>query len=183
MDRDSTRGSLWFEDLERHRQPCLYYLSSEDDREGPHLVCDWNGPPTDYGELGFDYMRGRIDIPIKTNTNNQRSTHDDTESLIGDIEPQRNASALSHSLLTENDGARLDLLTVPPIVNSLMLKMFHEQGKKGKATTSVTKEQTSTTSESDIVKKPIGGGKQKKERASYSTTTHSQHGSKAKGRQ
>jgi len=48
------RSLLWAEDLEAHRQPALYYLDEAEAPGGPHLICDWNGVPTDIGDFDLD---------------------------------------------------------------------------------------------------------------------------------
>lgn len=48
------KSVLWAEDLESHRQPSLYYLSDEEGEDGPYLICDWNGSPTDFSEIHLD---------------------------------------------------------------------------------------------------------------------------------
>lgn len=51
------KSVLWAEDLEGHRQPSLYYLDDEEGAaDGPHLICDWNGAPTDVGEFDIDVL-------------------------------------------------------------------------------------------------------------------------------
>lgn len=50
------RQMLWAEDLEKHRQPSLYFLDEEDSPGGPHLVADWNGVPTDEDEFDIDVL-------------------------------------------------------------------------------------------------------------------------------
>lgn len=48
---------LWLEDLQRHRQPALYFFEEEEGADsGTHLVCDWNGTPTDINEIDVDVL-------------------------------------------------------------------------------------------------------------------------------
>lgn len=176
MDGGSSRNTLWFEDLERHRQPCLYYLSSEDDRGGPHLVCDWNGPPTDYKEFEFDLLRRRIDYSSHVPTKNDKSRPIQDEGDVSIDDEQPRSRVPPQGLLTEDDGARLDLLTVPPIVNSLMLRMFQEHNKNTKRPT-ISEEQI--VSEKNVVKK---AGRPKKDK-DCSTTTQQQQSCKNYSRQ
>jgi len=128
-----SKTTLWYEDLERHRQPSLYYLSSEDDEGGPHLICDWNGPPTDFDEFDIDIMSKMIQSkPITTTKPSEedtfvaipQDTEYDDDKIPETIAPKSNCS---HTLLTENDGSRLDFLTVPPLVNSLLKRLFRNQ--------------------------------------------------------
>lgn len=154
MDGDlSSRNSLWFEDLERHRQPCLYYLSSEDDGGGPHLVCDWNGPPTDYREFDFDIAQRRIDLVSDMSHRNEKKKPTPDRQPTPDNNEEEHCKYSTHALLTENDGARLDLLTVPPIVNSLMLRKFQEYKKASPTSKSTDSEQIQPSERRNIVKK------------------------------
>ena len=127
MEERGTRATIWYEDIERHRQPSLYYLSSEDDAAGPHLICDWNGPPTNFDEFDIDIMSKMIQAkPVDTGLAEgafmfDDSLKDDSVKIPDTIVPKTNSS---HTILTENDGSRLDFLTVPPLVNSLLKRLL-----------------------------------------------------------
>lgn len=123
---DQSKTTLWYEDLESRRQPSLYYLSSEEDPAGPHLICDWNGPPTSYDEFDLDIMSKMIDLKPVSNKTTDSSTQnrlvvDMIEDVSQPIAPKTNSS---YTQLTEDDGSRLDFLTVPPIVNSLLKRIM-----------------------------------------------------------
>lgn len=131
----SSRDTIWYEDVERHRQPSLYYLSSEDDPAGPHLIVDWNGPPTDFNDFDYDLMNKFIEMkPIETqdvrvDTKPIESEDQDDEYMGIFNKSKTNKSTSPATLLTENDGAKLHFLTVPPMVNSLLKRFMSQQYK------------------------------------------------------
>lgn len=162
---DKSRPTIWLEDLEGHREPALYYLTSEDEPAGPHLICDWNGPPTNYEEFDIDLICKMIECtPMNTNKhsssdnsassdinqylsrttldnkeqqtqgvfiddnvefNNQQQ--DDSQHPYHTILPETSRSP--NNLLVENDGSRLEFLTVPPLVASLLKRQLQLQAK------------------------------------------------------
>lgn len=134
MERSKT--ILWYEDLECHRQPSLYYLSSEDDPAGPHLICDWNGAPTDLGELEIDLMSKLIDAKTEEELENEtRMLQINDPNALDDCDSQtqetiKPRSISSHTTLTENDGTQLNFLTVPPFVDNLIKRIVKNQGLK-----------------------------------------------------
>lgn len=128
---DHYKAPIWYEDLENQRQPCLYYLSSEEDPAGPHLICDWNGPPTDYEEFDLDIASKMVELkPIKDKTKGGLTL---VEKLIENIsQPLAPKINSSYTLLTEHDDSRLNYLTVPPLVNSLLKRMMRNQSSKSR---------------------------------------------------
>lgn len=130
---DGSRPTLWYEDLEGHRQPSLYYLSSEDDPAGPHLICDWNGPPTNFEEFDIDIMSKMIQKKTVEEADDVDRMYDFKVTDLSDKSFETAAAPRSnstHTILTENDGSSLDFLTVPPIVNSLLRRLLHSHTKK-----------------------------------------------------
>lgn len=128
---DHHRAPIWYEDLENQRQPCLYYLSSEEDPAGPHLICDWNGPPTNYEEFDLDIASKMIEIkPVHDQTKGDLSM---VEKIIDNIsQPLAPKINSSYTLLTERDDSRLDFLTVPPLVNSLLNRIMRSKSVKSR---------------------------------------------------
>lgn len=130
---ERSRTVLWYEDLECHRQPSLYYLSSEDDPAGPHLICDWNGAPTDLGELEIDLMAKLVEAKTEELENESRMLQindpldDDCDSQMQEAIVPRSIS--SHTTLTENDGSQLNFLTVPPHVQALAKRLINCQSQ------------------------------------------------------
>ena len=134
------KSVLWAEDLEGHRQPSLYYLSGEEGADGPHLICDWNGNPTDFSEMDFDSLTifKEHDEPADSGFD-QKDQHDDEETTSDDdfVDfPNPAADILKLTLSGEpqppthrqNDldfaeCAHLDFLSVPPMTGGL-LKRF-----------------------------------------------------------
>lgn len=137
---NGSRTTLWYEDLERHRQPSLYYLSSEEDPAGPHLICDWNGPPTNCDEFDIDHLSKMIEAkpsaedgpelpPPKAGMAgcnfNEEETNNAKSNDNFSLDPALNSKTrCSQTILTENDGSRLGFLTVPPVVNSLLQRLL-----------------------------------------------------------
>lgn len=159
---DQSRPTIWLEDLEGHREPALYYLTSEDEPAGPHLICDWNGSPTNYDEFNIDLICKMIEcspMDIHNSNNDKESrnvitgeflkTIDMTEQsedvMINDNNSIRlqnlvdadhpyhtilpETSQSPNNLLVENDGSRLEFLTVPPLVASLLKRQLQLQAR------------------------------------------------------
>lgn len=159
---DQSRPTIWLEDLEGHREPALYYLTSEDEPAGPHLICDWNGSPTNYDEFNIDLICKMIEcspMDIHNSNNDEESrnvitgeflkTIDMTEQsedvMINDNNSIRlqnlvnadhpyhtilsETSQSPNNLLVENDGSRLEFLTVPPLVASLLKRQLQLQAR------------------------------------------------------
>lgn len=118
--------------IESHRQPSLYYVSAEDDPTGPHLICDWNGPPTNIGEFDIDILSSMIDvkpgdeiISVEQYCNEFNLKSKATDPIRTSI-----ASSVDQSTLDEDDGTKLTLLTTPPIVNSLVSRLVRLEKKR-----------------------------------------------------
>lgn len=129
---DQSRPTLWYEDLDRHRQPSLYYLSTEDDKSGPHLICDWNGAPTNFEEFDIDMMGKFVQQTDKISSPDKDSicpslnydAEEDQMKFSQTILPKHNCS---QTLLTEEDGSQFDFLTVPPMARSLIKRLLKTQ--------------------------------------------------------
>lgn len=137
---DSRDATLWYEDLECHRQPSIYYLGREEGVDGSHLICDWNGAPTDFGEIDIDILRmiREKETILVTNADNQvlELNGDDSDFVdypnptidIGKCsDNNKSRTHSSKTPLTENDGACLDFLTVAPIARSLLQRLSRSQ--------------------------------------------------------
>ena len=134
------KSVLWAEDLEGHRQPSLYYLSEEEGADGPHLVCDWNGPPTDFDDFDLDALSLLKEHDI-TKDDGKKSKNDHVDlDTTGDnfidypnpaadlIKVAQNGDALSTQFHRQNDldlaeCAHLDFLSVPPISGGLLKRI------------------------------------------------------------
>lgn len=68
---------LWTEELQRHRQPTLYYIEDEEAVDGPHLIVNWNGIQTEPTE---------IDIALSYNEVSQQQSCDAIAKVDGAIE-------------------------------------------------------------------------------------------------
>lgn len=161
---DGSRGKIWYEDVERHRQPSLYYLSSEDDSAGPHLIVDWNGPPTDVNEFDFDIMSKLVEMkPIDTQSADTDekpiATMDNGDSAYPGIFTSKISSS-SETILSENDGANLNFLTVPPMVDSLLRRLMAK--KHDKRHPPIPEETSNGTSEVHSTASEVGSRKLQK---------------------
>lgn len=170
MERSKT--VLWYEDLECHRQPSLYYLSSEDDPAGPHLICDWNGSPTDLGELEIDLMSKLIEAKSDDLENETRMLQLDNLETIEDCEHEiqetiKPRSISSHTTLTENDGSQLNFLTVPPFVESLIKRIVKSQNLKYPTIPEAVENQKLALQKNTVLPQPVKGS------TSNGTTTKS----------
>lgn len=134
------KSVLWAEDLEGHRQPSLYYLSEEEGADGPHLVCDWNGPPTNFDDFDLDTLSMfREHDAIKDDEKNKKNDNVDFE-ITGDnfidypnpaadlIKVAQNGDSSSTQFHRQNDldlseCAHLDFLSVPPISGGLLKRI------------------------------------------------------------
>lgn len=141
---ERSRSTIWYEDLERHRQPSLYYLSPQDDKDGPHLICDWNGAPNDSEEYDIDFLSKLIE---KKGSDKKLIDHIDepepkppkiTNSKKTTVLPLKNNS--SQTMLTENDGSRLELLTMPPVVYSLLRRLLARENMNAQEKETITEE-------------------------------------------
>lgn len=125
---DQQRHTLWYEDLERHRQPSLYYLSSLEDNNGPHLVCDWNGAPTNFEEFDLDLMSKFIEAkPVAENLRTDKiylssQNFEDSGEIPAFAAPKVNKS--STTKLTEDDGSHMDFLTIPTLPQALLRRLL-----------------------------------------------------------
>lgn len=134
MHRNIMEPSL----IESHRQPSLYYVSAEDDPTGPHLICDWNGPPTNIGEFDIDILSIMIDVKPDDEiiSADQYCSEFNLKTKIADSgynSPNwscRATTNLDQSTLDEDDGTKLTLLTTPPIVNSLVSRLVRLEKKR-----------------------------------------------------
>lgn len=123
---------LFYEDLENRRQPSLYYLSSEDVHEGgPHLILDWNGPPTNYDEFDIDIMSKFITDKTTTTAYQSTSVQSDYHSIDADDRMTETIfhiqSNLSHTVPTQNNDVRCNLLTVPTIASTLLERLMNRE--------------------------------------------------------
>lgn len=144
---EDSRPTVWLEDLEGHREPSLYYLSSEEEPSGPHLICDWNGTPTNYDELDIDLISKMIEYsptetlnpPFPSDEYNPSHLEQEVEEVedIHDVTIQMShemncTTADSHSSetnLSDDDDSRLQFLTVPPLVMSLLKRQMKLQAQ------------------------------------------------------
>lgn len=118
--------------IESHRQPSLYYVSAEDDPTGPHLICDWNGPPTNIGEFDIDILSTMIEAKSGDEIVSVEQYCNDynLKDEVNDHCPTSMASNIDQSTLDEDDGTKLTLLTIPPIVNSLVSRLVSLEKKR-----------------------------------------------------
>lgn len=129
---------LWYEDLESHRQPALYYLSSREVSSGPHLICDWNGPPTDYEEFNLDIISCLVNSKLAKVKENGDSEHDphDNNGKPSHYLSSSNSSGISRNsnrtVLLSKDSAKFDLLTVTPLVKGIVLRALNPKRLKHK---------------------------------------------------
>lgn len=161
---DASRNRIWYEDVERHRQPSLYYLSSEDDSAGPHLIVDWNGPPTDVNEFDFDIMSKLVEMkPIDTQSADTGgkpiAAMDNGDSVYPGIFTSKTRSS-SATTLSKDDGANLNFLTVPPMVDSLLKRLMSK--KHDKRHPPIPEETTNGTSEVHSTASEVGSRKLQK---------------------
>lgn len=123
---EHSNNPLWYEDLETHRQPALYYLSSRDTPTGPHLICDWNGPPTNYDEFNIDIISNIVNSQkAQSDTEDskeQAQTHSSSSSNSG-----RMTQTCNQTVLISEDANRFDFLTVPPLVRGIVLRALKVQ--------------------------------------------------------
>lgn len=79
----SQKSALWAEDLEGHRQPSLYYLGEEEGADGTHLVCNWNGAPTDFEDYGLDTLISyrEHESPPDNNPNDDNNSIEDLQGV------------------------------------------------------------------------------------------------------
>jgi hypothetical protein len=135
------KSVLWAEDLEGHRQPSLYYLSSEEGVDGPHLICDWNGSPTDLSEMEFDTLtlfkkHDQQGTEANGTQDENALNHDETteDEFVDFPNPAADIVKVAHTgepvppTHRQNDldlveCAHLDFLSVPPMTGGL-LKRF-----------------------------------------------------------
>lgn len=94
------------------------------------MICDWNGAPTDLGELEIDLMAKLIEAKSEDLENERMlyindSLNEDCDSQMQETIVPRSIS--SHTTLTENDGSQLNFLTVPPHVRALERRMSKYQ--------------------------------------------------------
>lgn len=98
------------------------------------MICDWNGAPTDLGELEIDLMAKLVEAKTEEIENETRmlqindplQINDDCDSRMQETIVPRSIS--SHTTLTENDGSQLNFLTVPPHVEALA-RRFNRQNQ------------------------------------------------------
>lgn len=123
-------GPLWYEDVERHRVPAVYYISKLDDESGPHLILDWNGTPIDLSEFDIDMASRFVTEPPLPS-----SEPEVTDKMIEEF--HRN-SLFANAILSKDCEARCNpanvpclqhktsnhLLTVPPTVSSLLQRQI-----------------------------------------------------------
>lgn len=118
---------LWAEDLQCHREPSLYYLDQEEDKNGPHLICDWNGTPTDFDEFDLDILSSYKECtPHETSEQIEETIIEDdcydypnpTSEIAKTLESNR-----SNLIMGNNDRNTLDFLSVPPITSGLIKRI------------------------------------------------------------
>jgi hypothetical protein len=125
------KSVLWAEDLEGHRQPSLYYLSDEEGMDGPHLICDWNGSPTDFSEMEFDtlnFFKKHDSIQTEPEAPSDNITDEefvDYPNPAADINKTDQTGETVTQTQRQNDldfaeCAHLDFLSVPPMTGGLI---------------------------------------------------------------
>lgn len=133
---------------DENRQPAIYYITTEEDDDGPHLICDWKLYPFDgYPDPTSIDSTNNLNTTTTNSLNYKRATHNNTRALRplpGTLCPDqeflyhhhRAPSSLdfwssvsdqnnnhNHSLNgTANQATKssLGLLTVPPLVSVLL---------------------------------------------------------------
>lgn len=129
------KSVLWAEDLEGHRQPSLYYLSEDDDEgrtDGPHLICDWNGTPTDFDDIELDTLGLMQQKDLKNDCEqdddelvNSGDNFIDYPNPAANLVKLSDTSNISSQTQRQNDYdlaecAHLNFLSVPPITQGLL---------------------------------------------------------------
>lgn len=120
------------EDFDFHRQPALYFISQQDMPSGPHLIVDWNGPPTDYDEFNIDLLSNMVHANMsnnkKNNADEKSSETDGRQSLSTSPSAMPKLSPDSNrTLLKSDDDAKFDFLTVTPMVKSVVLRSLRHE--------------------------------------------------------
>lgn len=134
-----------FNNIECHRQPSLYYLDKEDDPSGPHLICDWNGPPTNFEEFDIDILSKMIKMkPMPDSQIDVVDQRDSTQNLQITLENQVNYAPNQGSTFDKDYGSQLRLLTVPQAIHDLRQELFRLKNNKN------SKEQQSATKENGV---------------------------------
>lgn len=135
----------WFEDLDMHRGPALYYIRSDEAAQaGPFFITNWDGPPTDHGEFDLDIMSRLVEaeqIPPrnkeqKTNTTAASTTLKSNHGPLGvedDDDEDEDNVGLSRLLiqikLTEDSrtdivyDCQTNYLSEPPMVSNLLQRL------------------------------------------------------------
>lgn len=93
---------MYFEDLDNLRQPALYYISGHEDPDGPWLILDWNGIPTDDDECRYDiiseHIRDRSDLEAANHHNhNLPNGHGDPSNQHNNISNQQDNLTNRHN--------------------------------------------------------------------------------------